>query len=243
MSELYCFRKRTGLKNLIPLLGLTILFMGCNALKPAVKGSQSSSSAAQNSSSEFLEDISVQSPAMKSTGAQEEPIPSIVDNHVSRLSINTTFNIETGSTIQFKYAVILDTEVEQLSNLELYKFIDNWWGTPYRMGGLTQRGIDCSAFVQSLLGTVYGIALPRVAKEQKKACEKLDQNELQEGDLVFFNTRGGVSHVGIYLHNNRFVHVATSNGVTISGLQDPYWEARYIGAGRPKNEAMAVGGK
>jgi lipoprotein Spr len=126
-------------------------------------------------------------------------------------------------------------EVEQLSNQPLYKYIDEWWGTPYRLGGSSRQGIDCSAFVQGLMGSVYGISLPRVAREQKDYCQPLRMDELKEGDLIFFNTRGGVSHVGVYLHNNHFVHAATSGGIMISSLEESYWQRRMLGAGRPAN--------
>jgi lipoprotein Spr len=97
---------------------------------------------------------------------------------------------------------------------------------------MTQRGVDCSAFVQTVMAGAYDLALPRTAKEQKGMTTPVERAELREGDLVFFNTRGGVSHVGIYLHNNKFVHASTSGGVTISDLDESYWAHRYLGAGR-----------
>jgi lipoprotein Spr len=100
------------------------------------------------------------------------------------------------------------------------------------MGGSTKEGIDCSAFVNTLMLSVYAINLPRTSKEQYEAAVKINDDELSEGDLVFFNTKGGISHVGIYLANNKFVHASTSGGVMISDLNEAYWKARYKGAGR-----------
>jgi lipoprotein Spr len=134
---------------------------------------------------------------------------------------------------------MMDVEVEALDNESLYRYIGEWWGTPYRMGGDSRKGIDCSAFVQGLMSTVYGVSVPRVAREQKEQCERIQPENLQEGDLVFFNTRGGVSHVGIYLHNNHFVHASTSGGVTVSSLEESYWKQRFLGAGRPA--ALPIG--
>jgi len=81
------------------------------------------------------------------------------------------------------------------------------------------------------LNTVYEIPVPRTEKQQYAECKKIRKKELKEGDLVFFNTRKGVSHVGVYLANNYFVH-ASLNGVTISSLDDAYYSRKYIGAGR-----------
>lgn len=140
--------------------------------------------------------------------------------------------VETANALQFKYALLLDTEVEELENLQLFAAIDEWYGTRYQMGGSTKNGIDCSALTQILFQNVWGIELPRTAREQHKAARPISRVELKEGDLVFFNTRGGVSHVGIYLQNNKFVHASTSGGVTISDLFDEYWMKRFIGVGR-----------
>ncbi len=83
---------------------------------------------------------------------------------------------------------------------------------------------------------VYGFAAPRTAREQYKATEHIKKDKLKEGDLVFFNTHGGVSHVGLYLENNYFVHASSSEGVTISNLDDHYYAKRFVCGGRVEEE-------
>ena len=112
-------------------------------------------------------------------------------------------------------------------------------GTRYRLGGNSKDGIDCSALMQILFTSLYGINLPRTAREQYDFSRKISRTELKEGDLVFFNTIGGVSHVGMYLQNNKFIHASTG-GVTISDLYDEYWMKKFIGVGRvDQNQATA----
>ena len=142
-------------------------------------------------------------------------------------------SIEKCSALQFKYATLMDREVESFTNLPLYHFIEDWWGTRYRYGGLDKKGIDCSAFAVQLMQSVFHLNVPRTAKDQYQACEKIATEDLKEGDLVFFNTRGGVSHVGVYLGDTYFVHSSTSNGVTISSLTDDYYSEKFISGGRP----------
>ena len=141
------------------------------------------------------------------------------------------------SSLLSRYAVILKTEAEALTNTSLYSLIDDWFGTRYRYGGSTKKGIDCSSLTGRLMKDVYNIILPRTAREQYAACAKISPASLAEGDLVFFNTRGGVSHVGFFLSNGYFVHASSSNGVTISHLKDSYYKNRFIGAGR-MNQAI-----
>ncbi|MEJ7911677.1 MAG: C40 family peptidase [Chitinophagaceae bacterium] len=149
-------------------------------------------------------------------------------------------DIEKLSALQLKYALLLDTDVEQVDNHHLFALIDTWYGTPYRYGGVSKGGIDCSAFVQTLYAGIYGISLPRTAKEQHKATNEIARNELKEGDLLFFNTTGGVSHVGYYLQNNKFVHAASSEGVSISDMDDEYWAKRFLSAGRVEGVNSAL---
>ena len=169
-----------------------------------------------------------------------------VDNTVAVKTSYKSFTLknilftEQCKSLQFKYAQILNREVESLSNNSLFKFIDEWWQTHYRYGGTTRAGIDCSAFSGLLLSTVYAIKLPRTAREQYRACLKIDKENMQEGDMVFFNTRGGVSHVGVYLGDGYFVHASVSNGVTISSLDDDYYRRKFIGGGRPLTEMAKV---
>ena len=167
------------------------------------------------------------------------PDQSVVKIFVEPISVspeglfkNDGSDIELCTPAQFKYAQLLDLDVESVTNYSLYNFIEKWWGIPYRYGGATEKGIDCSAFSCTLLYNVYGLILSRTAKSQFEACEKIDRKNLQEGDLVFFHTRRGVSHVGVYLRNGYFTHASTGNGVTISSLDDPYYNKKYIGGGR-----------
>ena len=140
--------------------------------------------------------------------------------------------IESASKSLFKYSMMMNVNVESLNNINLYKFIDQWFGTPYRLGGNSKTGIDCSSFTSSLLQNIYDLVLPKQAKQQFAATHRIKKEDLQEGDLVFFDTRGGVSHVGVFLANGNFVHSSSSQGVTISNLADPYYARRFIGAGR-----------
>lgn len=147
-----------------------------------------------------------------------------------------SFATEKCSKIQFKYALLLNKEVESIVNLNLFGFIDEWWKTKYRFGGSSKKGIDCSAFTSLLMSCVYAVKLPRTAKQQFAETQRVNKDELSEGDLVFFKTKKGVSHVGSYLGDGYFVHASTSNGVTINNLDEEYFSTRYIGGGRICNE-------
>ena len=145
----------------------------------------------------------------------------------------SNMSLEKANMLQLKYAVLTDALVEKLNNIPLLEVIDKWWGTKYCLGGKTDNCLDCSAFTQIIMRDVYRILVPRTSQEQFNAAEKIELEDLREGDLVFFNTGGKeVSHVGVYLLNNKFVHAATSGGVMISDLNDKYWQPRYRGAVR-----------
>ncbi|MCU0395347.1 MAG: C40 family peptidase [Chitinophagaceae bacterium] len=148
--------------------------------------------------------------------------------------------LESFLPIQFKYAILLNESVEKLSNLVLYKNIDDWYGARYRYGGKTARGIDCSAFMQVLSQYTFGWNLPRTAREQYVYLQGIRKEDLQEGDFVFFNTTGGISHVGMYLSNNKFIHSSSSQGVSIGDLNSQYWSKRFIGARRMPHQSDAA---
>lgn len=98
--------------------------------------------------------------------------------------------------------------------------LQSWHGTPYRYGGMTRRGVDCSGFVVVTMRDRFDLQLPRETKQQASIGTQIDKDELLPGDLVFFKTGSGQNglHVGIYDTNNQFIHASTSKGVMRSHL-------------------------
>lgn len=108
----------------------------------------------------------------------------------------------------------------------------SWKGVRYRLGGDTKRGIDCSAFVQRTFREQFGMDLPRSTYEQQEMGKSISRSKLRTGDLVLFRAGSTGRHVGIYIGNDQFVHASTSSGVTISSMNEPYWNKRYNEARR-----------
>ncbi|NGO88446.1 MAG: glycoside hydrolase [Halomonas sp.] len=102
-----------------------------------------------------------------------------------------------------------------------------WAGTPYRVGGTTERGIDCSALVRHVFRDTFNMELPRSTQDQVHEGRSIDRQELQAGDLVFFRPPGRYNHVGIYVGDGYFLHASTSQGVIISSLDNSYWQRYY----------------
>lgn len=133
------------------------------------------------------------------------------------------------------YATLLGVKERELDNKSLYYVIDEWMGTPHRMGGLDKRGVDCSGFVGMLYRKAYGKDLPRTSRDMADVINRKYDKQLKEGDLVFFSFGGrNIDHVGIYLHNDKFVHVSTRKGVIISNLKDAWYAKYFARCGTPK---------
>ena len=137
--------------------------------------------------------------------------------------------------IKERYAYLLNVKEKELDNEKLYRFIDNWIGVPYRIGGMDKKGVDCSGFIFLLEKEVFNKDLPRTARTMAEKIKRKHEQDLEEGDLVFFDFDGKkFSHVGFYLHNNKFVHASTSKGVIISDLKDAWYYKYFTRAGSIK---------
>jgi lipoprotein Spr len=187
--------------------------------QPAVNIEQVNASTVPKKSIKFIDGIEIKPVTTVSASATSKPAEDVAP-------------IESLTALQFKYAQLLDVEVETITNHSLFTAIEKWWGTRYRYGGATEKGIDCSAYAGTIVHQVYGLVLPRTARDQYANCIKLEKEQMLQGDLVFFNARGGISHVGIYLGNGYFTHASTSIGVTISNLSETYWNKKFVSGGR-----------
>jgi cell wall-associated NlpC family hydrolase len=104
---------------------------------------------------------------------------------------------------------------------------NRWEGVPYRLGGTTYQGIDCSAFIQTAYKEALNVSLPRTTKQQSKLGSEINYDDAVVGDLVFFRTSRTTRHVGIYLGKRQFLHASTSKGVIISRVDNPYWASTF----------------
>ena len=225
------------MKNLLLIGSLALSLASCDVTKRSsatkTPASSSASSKSDKSSPVFIENISIRNGESTSgVSVQTSGTPATTGT----VLVNPVDKTEGFYSLQFKYAILLDAPVEEMLDHQLIEFLESWYGTPYKMGGVDKTGVDCSAFVQSLMLTMYGVNVPRTSQEQYDQCKRISKNKMVEGDLVFFRTqkKKGVSHVGVYLRNNKFVHASTSSGVMISDLGEEYYSKRFVGSGRYK---------
>lgn len=156
-------------------------------------------------------------------------------------------NVEEQDNLAKDYlSQIMGVALSATSNMKLFHFVYDWIGTPYRFGGGSKNGIDCSGFTKQLYDQVFNMDIKRNSRDIFSMVSPVKKDELKEGDLVFFKIHSrSISHVGIYLGNNRFAH-ASNRGVAISSLDDNYYSRYFYKGGRMlasfKNELQAAAG-
>jgi lipoprotein Spr/probable lipoprotein NlpC len=133
------------------------------------------------------------------------------------------------------YSGVLGVNLDSSCNPQFVQTITSWLGTPYRHAGYSKQGIDCSGFVSRIYKDVYNIDLTHSSSSmifQMKTIVKKD--ELKEGDILFFRIHGRrISHVGIYIGDNKFIHASPERGIVVDDLREPYYMHSYYTAGRP----------
>jgi murein DD-endopeptidase / murein LD-carboxypeptidase len=145
----------------------------------------------------------------------------------------TKANREAEQKLKLKYAEILGVNDRQLQNVALIKFVDEWQGVPYKYGGGNKSGVDCSNFTSLLYENVFSKKIIGNSAQLAELTAPVKESNYKEGDLLFFKIKGDkISHVGVYLINNKFVHATTSKGVMINDLSETYYKKYFIKAGR-----------
>ena len=165
---------------------------------------------------------------VKKKEAPKEQYSSI--SGIEKKSLINQSSLETLTNIVSEYkSTNVDRDAVMTKIIELIN-------TPYLWGGTTTNGIDCSAFVQTVFRKALGIELPRTSIMQSTVGEEVDRDNLQFGDLIFFNTMGRrISHVGIYLGESYFAHSSSSGGVKVSSLNEDYYNRKFVTARRVIN--------
>jgi len=144
------------------------------------------------------------------------------------LSASFVLGTETGHTS------LLSSRVSKEKQFE--KKVKEYLGVPYRRGGASKNGMDCSGFVRTLYDDLFNIELPHSSREQYRfpVLHKISKVRMQPGDLLFFSDKKKkrVNHVGVYLSGGRFIHASSSLGITVSRLTESYWQKRFVGSRR-----------
>lgn len=141
-------------------------------------------------------------------------------------------NDEEQSLAKDYFSQVMGVALSATSNVKLFQFVYDWVGTPYRFGGNSKKGIDCSAFTKELYTKVFNLTIKRNSRDIFSMVSPVGKDELKEGDLVFFKIHSrSISHVGIYLGDGRFAH-ASLRGVAVSNLDDAYYSRYFYKGGR-----------
>ena len=155
------------------------------------------------------------------------------DSSALALAADSTASLEFARIDSFYQKRSID--LSQADSVKLYYKVFAWYKTCYRYGGNSDHGIDCSHFVNMLYENIYGKTLGPSAGAIMTQCKLLKKGlaDVKEGDILFFKIKKGqVSHVGIYLQNNKFAHASTHSGVIISDMDEPYYKKHFYKAGR-----------
>ena len=216
---------------ILSVFGLLVL-SGCKSLGKLTSKDQSSATKVQGSSSSmprgFLDNLAVLPGEVKLAGVKVTA-PLVAPANTQTLLYDAALSLPN------KYANLLGVAPTDLTNALLLSQMEKWFGTQYCFGGSTDSCIDCSSFTQVILRDVYNVKIPRNSQQQFDASTKIEVENLKEGDLVFFNTVSAsmiITHVGVFVCNNKFLHASTSKGVTISDLSEKYFAKAFRGAGR-----------
>lgn len=135
-----------------------------------------------------------------------------------------------------EYSKLLGVELNGNEDKEFIKTVAAWLGTPYKYGGASKEGTDCSGFVKTVYESLYKVSLYRSAADLIKNTEIISRKNLETGDLVFFKINSSkVSHVGIYINENKFIHASSSKGVIVSDLEMDYYKKYFYCGGRVKS--------
>lgn len=153
------------------------------------------------------------------------------------IAVQTTFSCAPlpalGPTPAKKVLASQGFDTEKITGMSDWdKVLSPWIGTPYMYGGNTKRGTDCSGFVGSVYMEKEKKKLPRTTTDGYNNGKSVDKSDLVVGDLVFFGEKKKVNHVGIYIGKGNFMHASTSQGVTVTPLDDNHWKTLYMGARR-----------
>ncbi|KAA0207583.1 hypothetical protein FBQ84_08470 [Ignavibacteria bacterium CHB1] len=197
-----------GLKSILIILGIAVFLGGCSSSRELSRDRDLTGNSDDNSE-ELIASTTLTS-----------------KNHISK------GNLESLSS-SLTRIVTKDVSTTKEMDEVMFKVIE-YLNTPYLWGGTTKRGIDCSAFVQSVMYQALGIMIPRTSYEQSRVGEPVETENLQFGDLVFFDTmnKGRVTHVGIYLSDGYFVHSGSRTGVIVASLDSDYYSRTFLFAKR-----------
>jgi cell wall-associated NlpC family hydrolase len=158
---------------------------------------------------------------------------------ISSCASSVRFTTDKGNTGKSSHTEKSDSKnkYKDISNddfsIKLIEEAESWLGTPYRYGGETRNGVDCSGFVLQVY-TALGVKIPRTSNQQYDYVKKIDFDEKKTGDLIFFSKNSKINHVGIYIGSGEMIHASSSSGVIKQAINEAYFEDKIAGIGRVK---------